>query len=325
MTPRPGLRRKATKARCRQPPEAGRARRIRIWPTTTAVAVGLTMAGCAAAPLEQTGLSSYSDLEKSDGMLTHSLVHVSKPDVLAAKTVKIVPTVFSGSAAASKLTEKQRKLVANAVDRTLCARLSERFEVVGPSAPADLVVRAAVTHIVPTNAAAAGVSKGASVATSILLPGVPVPIPRIPIGLGSLSLEAEAVGPTGNQVAAMVWGRGANAFFGAARVAEEGDAYGLAAEFGADFGDLVVTGASPFGKFPSLPPMERVGALLGGAPKYPACAAFGKSPGIVGMVGEGLGAPPDWTDKGADAGAPAAAAAQPAQPSASLTRLEPQG
>ena len=27
---------------------------------------------------------------------------------------------------------------------------------------------------------------------TILLPGVPVPIPRIPIGLGSLSLEAEA-------------------------------------------------------------------------------------------------------------------------------------
>ena len=324
MTRRTDLRRKATKARCLQPPDASRARRPRVRPATTAMALGLTLAGCAAAPLEQAGsLSSYSDLEKSDGMLTHSLVRVSKTDVLAAKTVKIVPTEFSGSAVASQLTEKQRKLVTNAVDRTLCARLSERLEVVGPSAPADLIVHAAVTHIVPTNAAA-GVSKGASVATSILLPGVPVPIPRIPIGLGSLSLEAEAVGPMGSQAAAMVWGRGANAFFGSARIAEEGDAYGLAAEFGADFGDLVVTGATPFGKFPSLPPMERVGALLGGAPKYPACAAFGRSPGVVGMVGDGLGVPPDWTDKGADAGAPASAA-QPAPPSASLTRLEPQG
>jgi hypothetical protein len=48
--------------------------------------------------------------------------------------------------------------------------------------------------------------------------------------------------------------------------------------------------------------MERLGFALGGAPKYPACEAFGRSPGLVGLIGEGVGLPPDWTDKGAAAG-----------------------
>lgn len=70
-------------------------------------------------------------------------------------------------------------------------------------------------------------------APSILLPSVLVPVPRIPIGLGSLSVEAEARDPRGNQNAAMVWGRGADSFTSAARVSSDGDAYDLATEFGA--------------------------------------------------------------------------------------------
>jgi len=119
--------------------------------------LGLPAVGCATAPLNQAGsLRSYADLKPSDGMLTRSLLRVSKNDVLAAKTVRIVSTEFPVPAAGTPLTPEQRGLVANAVDRTLCAGLSERFEIVEPSQPADLTVHAVVTHVMPTDPVAAG-------------------------------------------------------------------------------------------------------------------------------------------------------------------------
>jgi hypothetical protein len=95
------------------------------------------------------------------------------------------------------------------------------------------------------------------VAPSILLPGVPVPVPRIPVGLGSLTVEAEARDRSGSQQAAMIWGRGANSFTSAPRGSNAGDAYELATAFGDDFSRLLVTGASPFGKLPPLPSLQK--------------------------------------------------------------------
>ncbi|TIQ34609.1 MAG: DUF3313 domain-containing protein [Mesorhizobium sp.] len=280
-------------------PRACRADHRMIWPF---VLVLSTLAvGCASAPLDQAGsLQSYDELKPSDGLLARSLMRVSKDDVLAAKTVRIIPTGFSQPAAGkSTLTPAQRGLIANAVDRTLCAGLSERFQVVGLTEPADLTVHAMVTHAAPTNALAAGVSKVASTAVSVALPEMHVPVPRLPIGLGSLSLEVEAIGDNGNQAAAMIWGRGANALLDSGRVAREGDAYDLAAKFGHDFSKLLVTGNTPFGKLPSLPTRAELRAMVGGGPKYPACRAFGKSPGLVGFLGDRMGLPPAWTDNGA--------------------------
>jgi len=245
-----------------------------IWPAV--VVLGMLAAGCASAPLDQAGsLRSYDNLQPSNGLLTRSRIAVSRDDVLAARTVRIVPTAFQMPGERAPFTPAQQSLVANAVDRTLCAGLSARFEVVGPSEPADLTVHAVVTHAAPTDPVAAGLSKGASVAKTVLLPGVPVPVPRIPIGLGSLSLEAEARDLQGNQKAAMIWGRGANALVNSGRVAQEGDAYDLAGAFGDDFSKLLVTGATPFGTLPSSPSAETLRALFGRAPKYSACAAFG--------------------------------------------------
>jgi hypothetical protein len=268
----------------------------------TMTLLGLATAGCATAPLDRAGsLVAYDDLTPSDGLVTRTLLKVAKDDVLAATTVKIAPTTFSEAAGATPFTPAQRNLVANAADRALCAGLSERFQVVGPTEPADLTVHAVVTHVVATDPVAVGFSKGASVAKTVLLPAVPVPVPRIPIGLGSLSLEAEARDVQGRQKAAMIWGRAANALSDSGRVAENGDAYTLAIAFGDDFSKLLVKGETPFGKLPSLPSVEKLGATLGGAPKYPACEAFGRAPGLIGMVGDGIGLPPDWTDKGAAA------------------------
>lgn len=259
----------------------------------------VVLSGCASAPLTRSGsLSSYDSMVPSDGVLAKSLVRVSKDDVLAARTVRIAPTTFA-QAASPALSQEQRVLVGNAVDRALCIGLSDRFQVVAPGQPADLTTRVVVTQASPTNELAAGASKVVSAVPAAL--GVPAPIPRLPVGLGSLSLEAEAQDGTGRQQAAMVWARGANSFTNSPTVSSAGDAYELAGSFAGDFSQMLITGETPFGKAPSLPSFDKIGASLGGKPKYQACAAFGRAPGVVGMVAGGLGLPPEWSDKGAPA------------------------
>lgn len=265
------------------------------------------MAGCAAAPLTQGGsLSSYDGLKPANGQLTKSMLRVEKDDVLAAKTAKIVPTRFSETATEVKFSDQQRKLIGNAIDRSLCLGLSERFSIVPPWAPADLTVHAVVTDAKVTDKVAAGASKVVGFIPAALSVGVPVPVPRIPIGLGSLSVEAEAQSPTGEQKAAMIWGRGANSVTDKAQISTAADAYNLASSFGGDFSQLLVTGKSPFDQV-SLPSMQKLGAAIGSKPKNAVCEMFGKSPGIKGMAGDALGMPPEWTDDGA-----ASASTQPA-------------
>jgi len=274
-----------------------------IFAAGLAAMLGLAAAlsGCGTAPLERGGsLASYDNMAVSDGTLTKSLIKVSKQDVLAAKTVRIVPTAFSAAASQVEFTDEQRRLVSNTVDRALCVGLSDRFQVVGLAEPADLTVQAVVTHAGPTNELAAGTSKVASVIPAFFSLGFPVPVPRLPVGLGSLSVEAEARGPGSDQKAAMIWGRGADSITSKPKVSKAGDAYDLASAFGDDFSNLLVTGESPLGKAPALPSLQKVATSLGGAPKYPACEAFGRGPGVAGMVSGGvLGLPPEWSDKGA--------------------------
>jgi hypothetical protein len=262
------------------------------------VIVGL-LPGCASAPLVQGGgLSSYERLTPSDGKITKSRLHVRKEQVMAAKTINIAPTLFP-PAAAPTLSNKQRALVANAVDRALCISLSDRFNVVRADAPADLSVRAAITKATPTDEVAAGVSVAASIGSKFIDTGVPVPIPRVPIGLGNLSIEAEAIDPSGQQQAAMLWGRGATAFFSSPKVSTASDAYDLAAMFGEDFAELLVKGESPFESIGiSIPSWQKINSNMGLAPKYAACENFGRSPGVAGFVGGKIGLPPEWTDNG---------------------------
>ncbi|BAM87934.1 hypothetical protein S58_19270 [Bradyrhizobium oligotrophicum S58] len=265
----------------------------------TMLCAALGLSGCATAPMTQSGaLASYQSLAESNGVLAKSLLNVDKDNVLAAQTVRIMPTSFSGEAGAV-LTEQQRQLVANAVDRALCLNLSERLTVVAPNQRADLTTRTFITQATPTDPVAAGASKVVSAVPGAL--GVPVPVPRLPIGLGSLSVEAEALDRKGRQQAAMVWARGANSFTNSPVLSQAGDAYDLASSFSADFGQMLVTGETPFGKAPKLPSIARIGAALGGKPKNAACEAFGRDPGVIGMVANRLGAPPEWVDKGAAA------------------------
>jgi hypothetical protein len=264
------------------------------------MAIASLLPACASAPLVQgLTLSSYDKLAPSDGIITKSRIHVNKPQVMEAKTLNILPTTFS-PAAAPTLSDQQRALVANAVNRALCVSLSDRFEVVALDMPADLIVRAVVTQATETDEVAAGLSAAVSLGTSFVDMGAPVPIPRIPIGLGNLSLEAEAVDRFGEQQAAMLWGKGATALFSSPKASKASDAYDLAAAFGDDFAYLLVKGESPYGAMNlNLPSWQKINSAVGLAPKYAACENFGRSPGLVGFVGNKFGLPPEWTDGGA--------------------------
>lgn len=256
---------------------------------------------CASAPLVQgLTLSSYEGLAPSDGMITKSHVRVNEQKVLASRTINIVPTTF-GAAASPNLTDEQRLLVANAVSRALCISLSDRFEVVSLDTGADLTVKTVITHVTETDEVAAGLSAVASIGSNFVDMGAPVPVPRIPIGLGNLSIEAEALDTMGQQQAAMIWGRGATALFSSPKASKASDAYDLAAAFGDDFGYLLVKGKSPFSGFdPNLPSFQRINSAIGFAPKYAACENYGRAPGLVGAVGGKLGLPPEWTDNGGE-------------------------
>ena len=268
------------------------------------------ISACASVPLAETGaLSSYQRLQPSDGLLTKARVSVDKDAILAAKTVHIIPTTFSPTATETTLSDKDRKLVANAINRSVCIGLSDRFQIVLAPQMADLTVHVSIASIVPTDETAAATSKvldiGKSVVTStgVVETSVPIPSVRVPIGLGGIALEGEAVDPVGQQKAAMLWARGANSFFGTTRVSPVGDAYELASSFGGDFSELLVTGANPFRtKLPSLPSMHRVKSMFGGAPKEATCDAFGRV-GVTDMLAGKFGLPPGWTDKGAQADA----------------------
>jgi hypothetical protein len=255
-------------------------------------------------------LSSYSALASSDGFLTHASVRVEKDDLLAAKTVRIVATIFSPNAGRAPLSERQRKLVTNVIDRTLCIHLSDRFVVVLPGEPADLTIHAVVTYVDVTDEIAAGVSSiatnASSVAAAALLPvRIPVRLPRIPVGLGGLAVEAEGVNERGEQKAAMVWARGADSFTSRPKWSSVSDAYDLAKLFADDFGTLLVKAANPMEpSLPSFPSIEQVASEMGGQHKFAACESFGRSPGLNGAIGESLGLPPEWTDKAGDAATP---------------------
>jgi len=250
----------------------------------------VALSACASMPIRQGGaLTSYDGLTTHKGRQTRAQLRVEKDRVLASKTVRITPTRF-GDGVGSDLSNKERMLVANRVDRALCRGLAARFEVVGPDEPADLSVQTVITDLGKTSKAAAGASVLASFVSA-----VPLVSPRVPFGMGSLGIEAEALDPAGRQAAAMLWTGKAQAigFLSSPSVSKVGDAYQLSAAFGGHFSRMLTTGRSPFKGGPrvKLPKLKEK--------RDADCKVFGKDGGILGMVADNFGAPPGWTDKGA--------------------------
>lgn len=273
-----------------------------FWP---ALSLALALTGCASVPMKEGGtLTSYANLGDSEGRLSKRRLYVDRKYLAAAKTASIVPTNFVPKAASRVKSQANRSLVSNALDRALCVALSEKYRMVPTGQPADLVIRSAVTDVVPTNKSAAGIATAVSVGGGLALP-VDVPfvgIPRLPIGLGGLAVEAEAVDSDGVQRAAMVWARGANSIQDAPRYSKVGDAYGLASTFASDFSELLISGEEPKMLSISLPSGHQIRSWAGGKPKYAACEAFGRMPGLFGTAAASFGLPPQWTDKKPEAG-----------------------
>jgi hypothetical protein len=255
----------------------------------------IIMSGCASVPLKEGGtLSSYAQLSPAKGKFTKSRTFVDAKGLAAVKTVAIVPTTFSFAASSQITAEKDRALVSNALDRAICVALSDKYRIAAAGQPADMTVRTVITDLVPTDKTMAGVSTAVSLGTNLVLP---VGVPRLPVGLGGLAVEAEAVDSTGVQRAAAVWSKGANSLTDSARVSEIGDAYGLASDFANYFSRILLTGKVSDGLDISLPSGHRIKSALGGKPKYAECDAYGRSRGLQGMVADQFGAPPEWTDK----------------------------
>ncbi|CUX47283.1 DUF3313 domain-containing protein [Agrobacterium genomosp. 13] len=250
---------------------------------------------CASVPIEQANtLASYDGLTSADGLARKTKFKASARELATVRTIYVEPTVVSPGAALSTRNASDRALVANAISRSLCVGVSDRFQVVDTKEDADLVVHATVTRIVPTNPTVAGLSTATSLGASFV---VPVPVPRIPMGLGGLSVEAEATTSDGRQLGAMVWAKGANALTTSPRASQIGDAYSLASSFGNDFSKMLVTGKTPFKGLPKLPSSQKLKSGLGGKPKYHGCEKFGRAPGLKDFAASQVGLPPSWTDK----------------------------
>ncbi|MGX1786774.1 DUF3313 domain-containing protein [Bosea sp. NPDC055332] len=259
------------------------------------LSLALAAAGCTTVPPRQAGtLSTYRKLGEEKGKFSKSRTYVDGQALVAAKTARIVPTSFATNASALVTAQADRALVTNALDRELCIALSDKYEMVTPTQPADLTVRAVITDIVPTDKTMAGVSTAVTLGSSVALP---IGIPRLPVGLGGLSVEAEALDRSGAQRAAMVWGRGANSIQNTPQASEVSDAYGLASTFAGEFSRILVTGEEPQGLDIALPSRQRVRSWLGGSHKYATCEAYGRSPGIAGAIARKFGAPPELADK----------------------------
>lgn len=267
-----------------------------------AALIGAVCSACATAPLTESGaLSSYAGLKQSDGAITKSRQRADRAALLAARSIRIEPAQFAKGVAPQSVTTQQLALVANTIDRTLCSGLSSRFKITLPNQPADLVVHADITHLGATDINAAGVSSVLSLGGTVVsaTTGLPIPSVRLPLGLGGLSVEAQAVTASNQQVAAIMWARGADSLTTKPRMSEESDAYQLAKSFGADFAQLLVTGDDPIANpIGDLPAIETVGEYFGGKPRFAACDQFGRNPGLGDALGGALGLPPGWTDKG---------------------------
>lgn len=262
--------------------------------------MGLAATGCTSMPLKESGtLTSYGNLgAPTDKLGKKRRLYVDGPQLAHVKSVRIVPASFTSIAASKVKSEADRSLVTNALDRALCVALSDKYQMVPSDQPADLTVRSVVTDIVLTNKDVAAAATVVSVGGGFALPdNIPlIGIPRIPVGLGGLSVEAEAVDKANVQRAAMMWGRGANFIQDKPRYSEVSDAYIQATRFATDFSRMLVTGREPKMLDISLPTRHGVQSWFGGKPKYPACEAFGRAPGVQGLVAGKFGLPPEWTD-----------------------------
>ena len=258
------------------------------FPLVLAALTPLALAACATSTTQTGFLSSYDGLQPVQDAGGAVVQRRVDPGAVPALTgVRVEPTIVKPAVLGGRITAANAAVVAAEIDRQLCLELAERLPVTQDAGPGVAVVRAAVTDIEPTGAVASVLSAAASQA--IVGPGSV----RVPVGLGGLSAELEALDPvSGAQIAALAWSRRARVLMDNGSLSAIGDAWALAEPFADAAGRLVDA--------PGRPPRDS-------AARTADCARF-PGPSITAIATEiafGLRAPPSAAPNTAPAVAPA--------------------
>jgi hypothetical protein len=245
--------------------------------------LALSLAACAHGPTPAGGLTGYDQLGEEQGLIARRRIHADVERLREFDVAQLAPITFSTDVEALT-SEEERALIVRRLSRSLCERLSRRIQLVSEDSAGALSLRVHVSELRRTNAAAAA----ASAITWV----------RVPIGLGALGVEAEAVTPVGEQVVAMVWRRSAEPLFSGARVSRIGDAYDFAAEFGDAFARLLIgqDGRGDSARFVGIPTeLPR----LGGEDQ---CAVYGGTRLSVdaATMFSPVQPPPSWSERPLD-------------------------
>lgn len=193
-------------------------------------ATSLTLGACASVPEQRAAVFDHEQPLSA----TKNERHRQVEQFVDSEALRVLPPFalpdvrIADGAFGEAIAPAQSALVANHAARSVCLGLARYVELRAEPAEGVLAAHLVVTAINPTNGAAAG-------ASSVIGALAPVPLPRLPAGLGGLAVEAELRDPLTGQVALMRWARGANAMTQDAQVSSIGDAWQLAEVFGKEF------------------------------------------------------------------------------------------
>ena len=247
----------------------------------------LGLAACSTLPEPAGQLSGYENLQKPRGLMAQYKTYADKPGLASYRRVHIQPVVITPEVA-EKAGDANLGLVSNAIARDMCNALANSYQISAQGGADTLEIRAFITDFSPTGARASATS-------SVLSQISPVSF-RLPVGLGHLSAEAEALSPDGQQLASLVWSRKANVL-DSGGVSQISDAYAFSDGFSSAFYKLLTPAKSDKSVAPKLDPkavkeQKKVNRA--------ACDVYGKGPGVKGFLAgfSPVGAAPEWSDKG---------------------------
>lgn len=221
------------------------------------MALGASLTACQTAPAAHSGfLSSYEGLAPSGDSL-RAVVSQRRSDAASDAVTRIFihPAVLA-SGAGEDLSEAERRSILRAVDREVCFEISERFPVVHQRDAETAEVRTSVVRIRPTGRIGSGVS-----AVANFFNPVPVVNLRAPGSTGGLAVESELLAPgTGEQIAAITWGRDANVVgMDSPSLSRIGDALQFAEPMGDAVGDAFASEAREEKPIPDPDPCRQHG------------------------------------------------------------------
>lgn len=198
-----------------------------------AVAGAMTLAACHTTAAPTSGfLSTYDGLEKAGrdpGVALRQRRDDAASDRVSA--VFIAPAAYAPGVG-DGLTEAERAMVLNEVDRQICFEVSERFDIASSPSPDTATIRTAVVRLQPTGRIGSVVSAAAAYF-------VPVVSLRPPMTTGGIAVESELLeAGNGRQVAAIAWARNAQ-YIGrdSGSLSRVGDALQMAEPMGDAVGD----------------------------------------------------------------------------------------